>query len=1086
MFHPIKRYASRSFFACCIILSLFGSSWADYGKIVGRVTDKKTGTPLPGTNVMIESIWDNGKVVQIENKQGTSCDEDGRFVILNISPNIYNIKATMIGYTPLQVEQVVVNINRTITVNFELEQASIEMEAVRVVAQREVIKPDVYGTQEVINVDRLSETPIMRVDEFVGKIKGVDLVADNDGNGLSVRGGEVRETDVRIDGISARDPRSENSYLSLNSTSVAELQVLTGGFEAKYGGFRSGLVNVVTKEGSRDKISVSFKVDYTPTNDFKYFGTNQWSEDSWVYKIFADTNYKYIDPRDGKTKTVCYNGFAMNAKGQPIDSLIPEGVPDVFWTFKGWNNKNEGTKNYEKIGLIIPRTKKLTAEQKRKLWETQHPLYKYATKPDMYIEGTMTGPVPGRWIPLIGNILEKSTFMLGGKYENTQFAFPIGPRDAYVDYNGQLKITTAISPKTKISTNALYAKVETNTGDRPTSMGGALLDYSSRFNFLSNTQSSVQQQARILGSGDGYVNMFNRSRLQYLDQRWLMSGIKLNHTISSKAFFTLEAQYTYQDNEIQPYSSDTSNAENWVWVDTTQGRNWRALIFPNIGTPNSSTNLLQDISDLFRIYGGLQQVDSSYSWTFNLRGDLTAQMGRFHQIETGFAFKYSYSFVYSGTWYQSEKLWTPGIPDAWQYYKIAPIDAGFYLQDKLEFEGMIASVGLRADYFNPQKPSYEVSFPLDEDYSGLYSEVYDYLTGEWGSYERWLVFRELLGAPPGWPEKKARQQLKISPRLGVSFPITINSKLYFNYGHFYQRPNITFLYNLGISQIGAIVPSTNLEMGKTVAYEFGYEQRFLRNFLFNTTMYYKDVKNDPLSRHFIDYWQEFEVALYYPDGYSDIRGIEVRLEKSIGQFFTFWANYEYMLQSWGQHGLSYVYENRILAIDEERSANLTVTEPIPKAHLNVNFHTPRKWGPSLFGLKPLAGFVFNFMVDWKDGGRVTILTDPITGIAKKVDIVDYSNIDLRASKAFQVVGVNLEFVVTVANLLNEKRLYTSAFTTTQYSRYKESLHFPFESGEQHGHDKWGEWDKDYIDLGWFQTPLFLNPRRVLVGLRVNF
>jgi len=49
-------------------------------------------------------------------------------------------------------------------------------------------------------------------------------------------------------------------------------------------------------------------------------------------------------------------------------------------------------------------------------------------------------------------------------------------------------------------------------------------------------------------------------------------------------------------------------------------------------------------------------------------------------------------------------------------------------------------------------------------------------------------------------------------------------------------------------------------------------------------MYYKDVKNDPLSRHFIDYWQEFEVACYYPDAYSDIRGVEVRLEKTLGRF----------------------------------------------------------------------------------------------------------------------------------------------------------------------------------------------------------
>jgi hypothetical protein len=59
-------------------------------------------------------------------------------------------------------------------------------------------------------------------------------------------------------------------------------------------------------------------------------------------------------------------------------------------------------------------------------------------------------------------------------------------------------------------------------------------------------------------------------------------------------------------------------------------------------------------------------------------------------------------------------------------------------------------------------------------------------------------------------------------------------------------------------------------------------------------------------------------------------------------------------------------------------------------------------------------------------------------------------------------------------------------STVQYNNYKESLHFPFEEGEEKGNDKWGEWDKEHIDLGWFQAPLFLNPRRVLIGLRIKF
>jgi hypothetical protein len=73
----------------------------------------------------------------------------------------------------------------------------------------------------------------------------------------------------------------------------------------------------------------------------------------------------------------------------------------------------------------------------------------------------------------------------------------------------------------------------------------------------------------------------------------------------------------------------------------------------------------------------------------------------------------------------------------------------------------------------------------------------------------------------------------------------------------------------------------------------------------------------------------------------------------------------------------------------------------------------------------------------------------------------------------------------VENLLDQKKLYIPGMSVAQYTRYKESLRFPFEEGEEHGDDRWGEWDKDHIDLGWYQAPLFLNPRRALLGLRIS-
>ena len=1067
------RIPARILTAVLALSLCLSATYAQKGKISGRVFDAEMEDPLPGANIIVTHRYESGKAVEIAEKQGAASGTDGYFVILNVPPGTYDIRAEMIGYSPLVLRQVRVNLDLTTTVEFPLAPTILEGEVVEVVARREIIRRDVSGTQEVIQTQRIEETPVVRMDEFINKIKGVDLVAGEEGQGLSIRGGDIRETDIRIDGISLRDPRSENSYLNLNTTAVEELQVLTGGFEAKYGGIRSGLVNVVTKDGSREKYSISLKFDYTPSNQYKYFGEDPWSHGSDIYRFYADTTFGYIDPADSS-----FHSFAM--EGYPrADSLLPEGFPvlEGLRSFKGWNNPRQPVLNQQQAG--IPPGTRLTPEQKRKLWAHQHPAYDYAGRPDQFIEGSITGPLPGKWLPLIGPFMERSTFLLAGKYENTQFAFPIAPTNDYLDWNTQLKITTRLSPNTKLSLNGMYAAINTVTAGRPSNFGGALIDNSSRFNFLSSTEVSVNQQARLLAGAAGFTHMYNQSRLQFYDQRHIMTGAKLSQNLSTRAYYTLEFQFNYADHQISPFALDTSEANAWVHLDSTL----RVLNVPAAGSPNASTNFGYDITDLFALYGGLQQADTSYSWVANLRGNLTAQIGRHHEVETGFQLKYNYLSVNSGTWAQAQQSWTP---DTWQYFTASPLELGVYLQDKLEFQGMVANVGLRMDYFHPLEQIYTVNHPLDKDYADFYNITYQYLPGDFGSWEKWVEYRERLGNPPGWPTKRNPGQLKFSPRLGVSFPITVNSKLFFNYGHFYQRPNIHFLYNRSIMPGATIVPSTGLAMARTVAYEFGFEQRFLRQFLINISAYYKKVEDEPLSRTYVDYYEEMHVSRYFPDAFEDIRGVELRLEKSAGRFLTFWGNYEYLLQSSGRTGLARVYENRLKADQEARWANVVLTQPHPRAQGNINLHSPGDFGPGVAGVYPLGGIYINLFGEWQDGGEQIINPQEPEPEQKKIEVVDYTNLDLRVSKAIPIAGVNFEIVATIQNLLNQKRLAYWNMSITQYDRYRESLHLPFEEGEHHGNDKLGEYQKEHIDIGWFTAPLFLNPRRVLLGLRINF
>ena len=1051
-------YNSVSFLTILIffITASFNVTFPANGKITGKVTDAETGESLIGVNIVItHSILSDGSEVPLDFPLGASTDLEGYYFILNVPPGNYVIRASLVGYNTIVQKGVIVNLDRTIELHYQLTSTVIEVDVVTVTAKSEIVKPDVSGTQEIINTDRLEQLPVTRVDEFIGTLKGVELVSGSQGHGLSIRGGEIRETDVRLDGISLQDPRSENSYLALNTTSIKEIQVLTSGFQAKYGGIRSGLLNVVTKEGQRERYTFSIRTDFVPTNQKRHFGVNPWSDESWVYKVYSGE-------------------YAFQGIRTHEDSMV---VPSEFHSFRGWAHPQVQERALDSL-------------QKLDLWRQQHPQYKYSDKPDYFIEGTITGPIPGGSIPFLGEFASRTTFLLGFKYENSQLAFPIGPRNYYQDWNTQLKLTTHIVSNMRLSVNVLYADIETSSGATvATSYGGALLDEASNFSFLNGTNSSVNQQARLLG-GASHNQMFNKSRLQFFDQRYIIGGAKFTHTFSDKAFYDIDFQIGFTDQDLKPFSYDGTDTTKKVYYYSERANRWYNYYVPDYGSPNASTNYGADVLNTYNLYGGPQRVDSSYSYVYQLKGDLTVQLGRHHQVEAGFSVRLQDLFIYAGTWYQSQLSFTP---DTWQYYSATPLELGIYVQDKLEFQGMILNMGFRLDYLNPMKKSYEVGFPQDADYASLFNEIYQSLPGETGSYEKWLNFRSYFDSPPGWPEGENKIQTYLSPRLGVSFPITESSKLYFNYGHFYQRPPSSFMYNLYVVQGGVALPAPGLDMARTVSYEFGYEQLFFNDFIVNVTAYYKDVSNNPLARTYINYYDDNIVTTYEPDAYRDIRGVELRLERPLGKFVTFTAMYDYMIQTYGEIGLHTVYENRLLARDSEvRNPNMSTTEPHPRANINLNLHTPSDFGPEFAGVSWLGSWYTNIFFEWRDGQRILLNPqEPDIAFRNYVDAVDFWNIDFRGSKEFNTSFGSIEFVVTIKNLTNNKWLNTGNMLQSQYDKYKSSLKTPDKGGD----DKWGEFhdpdsitgsDKPYIDTGWWEAPIFLNPRRIILGLRLNF
>jgi outer membrane receptor protein involved in Fe transport len=187
-----------------------------------------------------------------------------------------------------------------------------------------------------------------------------------------------------------------------------------------------------------------------------------------------------------------------------------------------------------------------------------------------------------------------------------------------------------------------------------------------------------------------------------------------------------------------------------------------------------------------------------------------------------------------------------------------PINFGFYLEDQFDWSDFIVSAGLRFDYF---------------DYKALRIANVEAPFATSGG-ELTLDEGDLL---------QSKKFTRLSPRIGIGFPVTDKTQLHINYGKFFQRPDLRRLY-LGYDFFEARVTggsyypfsSPNLEPEKTTQYEFGLTHQLGTNTAFSITAYYKDVQGltqifhqSPADPQFYDFFANTD--------YGTIKGVDLSL-----------------------------------------------------------------------------------------------------------------------------------------------------------------------------------------------------------------
>ena len=277
--------------------------------------------------------------------------------------------------------------------------------------------------------------------------------------------------------------------------------------------------------------------------------------------------------------------------------------------------------------------------------------------------------------------------------------------------------------------------------------------------------------------------------------------------------------------------------------------------------------------------------DTSDVSVFTGRFDLTSQVTRTLQIKTGAELIVS---DYDLNYKRVNLALVGPEPEADYPFSRTPIQGAAYAQGKLEFQGMIANLGLRLDFFDANTPWWQT----DNYYDPAYRQRVDGLD-------------ELL------PKEDPAAQIFVSPRVGISFPITNDSKLYFNYGHFRQMLNPFDVFGIQQSRNGGIdvIGNPSHPMPLTVAYELGFDQNILDQYLLRVSGFYRDIRNQPRNVVYRGLGSVVQYTTKQPWNYEDVRGAEITVTKLRGKFIRGFVNYTFLQTKSGNFGYSQFNEN---------------------------------------------------------------------------------------------------------------------------------------------------------------------------------
>lgn len=230
--------------------------------LTGMVCDKETGEILPFSQVIIDGT-----------SNGTTSNVDGYFTLFRVPSDTSTLLVGYVGYTKKQLKLTPRLVNNKLVI--KMEKGAVQLADVNITGKRkdlmkvsEKISETALSPREIAVLPSLGEKDIFRTFQLMPGISG-----SNEGSaGLYVRGGTPDQNLILYDGFTVYHvDHLFGMFSTFNSNAVMDVKLFKGGFESKYGGRISSVMDIVGKDGNENKFNLGADISFLSFNAYTEF-----------------------------------------------------------------------------------------------------------------------------------------------------------------------------------------------------------------------------------------------------------------------------------------------------------------------------------------------------------------------------------------------------------------------------------------------------------------------------------------------------------------------------------------------------------------------------------------------------------------------------------------------------------------------------------------------------------------------------------------------------------------------------------------------------------------------------------------------